>query len=357
MKESLKVFRNYIKYVYKQRLNNKDVKKFVKENREYLKNGCYIYSYVRHGFLYRKDGRNTTIGKNIHSKRKSSTASRHFFRRIIDTLLLRGKYILVFTKNKNKKASADRIIKKAEGSYKIFDTVNEVSYLFGLITDLETLQSRIEILNKYFNVNLYEFNTQDRVVKSKYIIGDTLGKKNNNIKYFEKILDSYLFYLENVLSEKTISPRRILDRLSVNPYFEESILPKVLPFIEDIIDIEIPTVLQHGDFHPENIIIDSNDEIWLIDFDLMHYGPWFEDLFTLYFYDTTKNKSIVLLKKTIKQGFGLTGYSYEDDFYEKYLIVSLLSRWSNIFDIRKDLNILKSLYSLNNQISKITENL
>ncbi len=80
--------------------------------------------------------------------------------------------------------------------------------------------------------------------------------------------------------------RQVFDQLRVDPYYRTLARrqPDVRSVVEELIadSFEVRTAIVHGDYSPKNIIVSERGELFLIDFEVVHWGdPAFDAGFLL----------------------------------------------------------------------------
>ena len=78
----------------------------------------------------------------------------------------------------------------------------------------------------------------------------------------------------------------LFDQLRIDPFYREirmknpDLSEKLSSLIAELTDIKETIV--HGDFSPKNFLVDANDDVYILDFEVAHYGnPVFDQAFTL----------------------------------------------------------------------------
>lgn len=337
------------------RKKKKECLKWIKSNQELFKNGVYKFTYV----FYSPQAINSSIYVNILDRfnNPSTTKIRYFIKQILNTLFLVPSKVYIKNANDSKKISkfeGDLLILTANpGVYKIFDIKKEISLTYNPKTNLSKLDNYLHSFKRYFNTSIDEIDSELNLIFSKYIIGNTLAAQSikDKSKYVSRIFAQYKIYIGNETLDSKISPRQILDKLSVNPYFKKHYDSEYSHLLKPILHIDFPTIILHGDMHLDNILIDSQNKIYFIDFDLMHPGIFFEDIFTLYSYldhDFLKNLKISQTQY-LKELFLQNKSPYDTKYIHLYYIISTLSRTLDIHNLRKfpseesKINNLKSI--------------
>lgn len=80
--------------------------------------------------------------------------------------------------------------------------------------------------------------------------------------------------------------RTVFDQLRVDPYYRKTATrhPDVRPILEALIEDswKIQTALVHGDYSPKNLLVQKKHGVFLIDFEVVHWGdPAFDAAFLL----------------------------------------------------------------------------
>ena len=139
------------------------------------------------------------------------------------------------------------------------------------------------------------------------------GRINSKIGFeLGKILASWHNYGElHRESAETFDDDSLFDQLRIDPFYREISLnnPRLALEISDLISQlqNQKNTLVHGDFSPKNFLVNNNKDLYILDFEVTHFGnPIFDQAFTLAhllckFFRTQNQLEMVALQETATQ--------------------------------------------------------
>lgn len=114
-------------------------------------------------------------------------------------------------------------------------------------------------------ISIHDNTAIERIIISR-------NKVNDNVQYFKLIEKKYIEYfcmikpvVRHCIAEMVTPYKNLI------PFFDKI-------FTDAVIDLELNFYVMHGDFHNDNVLIDKSGKIYVIDYELAGYHPFFQDL-------------------------------------------------------------------------------